>query len=31
MHQGYRLIRLQPYDMFPQTEQVETIALLEKA
>jgi 23S rRNA (uracil1939-C5)-methyltransferase len=25
---GYKLRRLQPFDMFPQTEQVETIALL---
>jgi 23S rRNA (uracil1939-C5)-methyltransferase len=28
---GHRLIRLQPFDMFPQTEQVETVALLEKS
>jgi 23S rRNA (uracil1939-C5)-methyltransferase len=27
---GYRLQRLQPFDMFPQTEQVETVALLAK-
>lgn len=29
--QGHRLIRLQSFDMFPQTEQVETVALLEKS
>ena len=28
--QGYRIVRLQPLDMFPQTEQVENIVLLEK-
>jgi 23S rRNA (uracil1939-C5)-methyltransferase len=28
--QGYRVIRLQPFDMFPQTEQVETVALLQR-
>jgi 23S rRNA (uracil1939-C5)-methyltransferase len=28
--QGYRARRLQPFDMFPQTEQVETVVLLEK-
>jgi tRNA/tmRNA/rRNA uracil-C5-methylase (TrmA/RlmC/RlmD family) len=26
----YRVRRLQPFDMFPQTEQVETVVLLEK-
>ncbi len=29
--QNYRLRRLQPFDMFPQTEQVETVVLLEKS
>ncbi len=29
--QGYRIVRLQPLDMFPQTEQVENVVLLEKA
>jgi 23S rRNA (uracil1939-C5)-methyltransferase len=28
--QGYRIVRLQPLDMFPQTEQVENVVLLEK-
>src|SRR5215831_6038062 len=28
--QGYRIIRLQPLDMFPQTEQVENVVLLQK-
>ena len=28
--QGYRIARLQPLDMFPQTEQVENVVLLEK-
>ena len=28
--QHYRIRRLQPLDMFPQTEQVETVVLLEK-
>jgi 23S rRNA (uracil1939-C5)-methyltransferase len=28
--QGYRVVRLQPLDMFPQTEQVENVVLLEK-
>jgi 23S rRNA (uracil1939-C5)-methyltransferase len=27
---GYRVIGLQPFDMFPQTENVETVALVEK-
>lgn len=27
---GYRVVRLQPFDMFPQTAQVETVVLLEK-
>jgi 23S rRNA (uracil1939-C5)-methyltransferase len=27
---GYRILRLQSFDMFPQTEQVETVVLLEK-
>ncbi len=27
---GYRVITLQPFDMFPQTAEVETVALLEK-
>lgn len=29
--QHYRIGRLQPFDMFPQTEQVETVVLLEKS
>jgi 23S rRNA (uracil1939-C5)-methyltransferase len=29
--QNYRVRRLQPFDMFPQTEQVETVVLLEKS
>jgi 23S rRNA (uracil1939-C5)-methyltransferase len=29
--QHYRVRRLQPFDMFPQTEQVETVVLLEKS
>ncbi len=29
--QHYRIRRLQPFDMFPQTEQVETVVLLEKS
>ena len=28
---GYRIVRLQPLDMFPQTEQVENVVLLERA
>jgi 23S rRNA (uracil1939-C5)-methyltransferase len=31
VNQGYRILRLQPFDMFPQTEQVENVVLLEKA
>ena len=27
---GYRVARLQPFDMFPQTEEVETVVLLER-
>ena len=27
---GYTILRLQPFDMFPQTDQVETVALLER-
>ena len=27
---GYRIARLQPLDMFPQTEQVENVVLLER-
>jgi 23S rRNA (uracil1939-C5)-methyltransferase len=27
---GYRILRVQPFDMFPQTEQVENVVLLEK-
>jgi 23S rRNA (uracil1939-C5)-methyltransferase len=30
VHTGYALRSLQPFDMFPQTEEVETMALLEK-
>jgi 23S rRNA (uracil1939-C5)-methyltransferase len=30
VNQGYRILRLQPFDMFPQTEQVENVVLLEK-
>jgi 23S rRNA (uracil1939-C5)-methyltransferase len=31
VEQGYRILRLQSLDMFPQTEQVETVVLLGKA
>jgi 23S rRNA (uracil1939-C5)-methyltransferase len=31
IHGGYALRLLQPFDMFPQTEEVETVALLEKS
>jgi 23S rRNA (uracil1939-C5)-methyltransferase len=27
---GYRVTHIQPFDMFPQTEEVETVAMLEK-
>jgi 23S rRNA (uracil1939-C5)-methyltransferase len=30
LHQGFRLKKLQPIDMFPQTHHIETVALLEK-
>jgi 23S rRNA (uracil1939-C5)-methyltransferase len=30
VHGGYALRSLQPFDMFPQTEEIETVALLEK-
>jgi 23S rRNA (uracil1939-C5)-methyltransferase len=30
VNQGYRIVRLQPLDMFPQTEQVENVVLLER-
>jgi 23S rRNA (uracil1939-C5)-methyltransferase len=30
LHQGYRVSRLRPSDMFPQTDQVETVALLQR-
>jgi 23S rRNA (uracil1939-C5)-methyltransferase len=30
VNHSYRVIRLQPFDMFPQTAQVETVALLER-
>jgi 23S rRNA (uracil1939-C5)-methyltransferase len=29
-HQGYRMVRLQPFDMFPHTSQVETVVLMQK-
>jgi 23S rRNA (uracil1939-C5)-methyltransferase len=31
VHHGYSIGRLQPFDMFPQTEQVETVVLLQKS
>jgi 23S rRNA (uracil1939-C5)-methyltransferase len=31
VNQGYRTVRLQPLDMFPQTEQVENVVLLERS
>jgi 23S rRNA (uracil1939-C5)-methyltransferase len=31
VNRGYRVLRLQPFDMFPHTDQVECVALLEKA
>lgn len=30
VNHGYRVVRLQPFDMFPQTAQVETVVLLER-
>jgi 23S rRNA (uracil1939-C5)-methyltransferase len=30
LNQGYRVSRLGPFDMFPQTDQVETVVLLER-
>ena len=30
IYHGYRILRLQPFDMFPQTEQVENVVMLEK-
>jgi 23S rRNA (uracil1939-C5)-methyltransferase len=30
VNQDYRIVRLQPFDMFPQTAQVENVVLLEK-
>ena len=29
-HEGYAVKKVQPFDMFPQTDQVETVALLER-
>jgi 23S rRNA (uracil1939-C5)-methyltransferase len=29
-HEGYEVKKVQPFDMFPQTDQVETVALLER-
>lgn len=31
LQQGYRVSGLQPFDMFPQTDQVETVVLLQKS
>jgi 23S rRNA (uracil1939-C5)-methyltransferase len=30
VQEGYEVLRLQPFDMFPQTDQVETVVLLER-
>ena len=30
VNRGYRILQLQPFDMFPQTKQVENVALLKK-
>ena len=29
-HEGYEVKKVQPFDMFPQTDQIETVALLER-
>jgi len=29
-HEGYLVTRVQPFDMFPQTDKVETVVLLER-